>query len=194
MIYLPGDAKKEITLEIRTVIIDEVDTEDIAEELTRLLVALSDSDEPLDAKALDDIVLPDDRDDITLMTEAYIETDKGGNVVISYVENADDVQMQTDAKIIFHPSTPELIVMSKEGAINTFLSFEEGKTHVCVYETPYMPFRVYVESSLVENRLLDRGRLKLNYVLNVNDTPPQQFFIDVKIKDTAEDVLKDILK
>ena len=35
MIYTPGDAKKEITLEIRTVIIDEDDTEDIAEELTK---------------------------------------------------------------------------------------------------------------------------------------------------------------
>lgn len=193
MIYTPGDAKKEITLEIRTVIIDEDDTEDIAEELTRLLAALSDVDEVLDAPTLDDIILPEDRQEITLMTEAHIETDAGGNVVISYVENADDVQMQTDAKIVFHPNSPELIVMSKSGAMNTFLSFEEGKTHICTYETPYMPFRVYVESSLVENRLLERGRLKLNYVLNVNDTPPQQFFVDVKIKDVPEDILKDIL-
>ena len=193
MIYLPGDAKKEITLEIRTVIIDEVDTEDIAEELTRLLVALSDSDEPLDAKALDDIVLPDDRDDITLMTEAYIETDKGGNVVISYVENADDVQMQTDAKIIFHPSTPELIVMSKEGAINTFLSFEEGKTHICTYDTPFMPIKVYVAASRVDNRLLDLGRLKLNYVINLNDTPSQHFIVDVKIKESTPCALGEII-
>lgn len=193
MIYTPGDAKKEITLEIRTVIIDEDDTEDIAEELTKLLAALSDVDEPFDEQLLDDLVLPDDRREITLMTEAQIETDSRGNVVISYIENADDVQMQTDAKIIFHPSSRGLIVMSKSGAMNTFLSFEEGKTHICTYNTPYMPFKVYVESSLVENRLLERGRLKLNYVLNLNDTPPQQFFVDIKIKNPPEDTLKDIL-
>ena len=193
MIYLPGEPQKEITLEIKTVIIEEDDTEDIAEELTRLLAALSDADDEDVEELFDGIVRPDERDDIVLMTEAHIETDKSGNVVISYVENADDVQMYTDAKIVFHPSNPRLVIMSKSGAMNTFLSFEEGKTHICTYETPFMPFKIYVESGIVDNRLLDKGTMKLNYVLNVNDTPPQRFFIDIKIKDAPEDTLKNIL-
>ena len=193
MIYIPGEPKKEITLEIKTVIIEEEDTEDIAEELTRLLAALSDADDEDIEELFDGITGPDERENIVLMTEAHVETDESGNVVISYVENADDVQMYTDAKIVFHPSNPGLVIMSKSGAMNTFLSFEEGKTHICTYETPFMPFKIYVEAGIVDNKLLDKGTMKLNYVLNVNDTPPQQFFIDIKIKDAPEDTLKNIL-
>ena len=193
MIYSPGESKKEILLEIKTLIIDEENTDDIGEELTRLLAALSDNDDPaLDDSIIDEIFDEDHRDEITLSTEAGIETDGDGNVVISYVENADDVQMVTNAKIIFHPENAGLVIMSKSGAVNTFLSFEEGKMHICTYDTPFMPFKIYVDSNVVENRLLDRGRLKLNYVLNVNNTPPQHFIIDIKIKETPEDPFKDI--
>ena len=71
--------------------------------------------------------------------------------------------------------------MVKEGAINAYLSFEAGKTHVCTYDTPFMPFKIYVETRAVENRLHDLGYMHLNYVLNFADNPPQHFILDVEM-------------
>jgi uncharacterized beta-barrel protein YwiB (DUF1934 family) len=78
--------------------------------------------------------------------------------------------------------------MSKEGAISTVLSFEEGKTHICSYDTPFMPFKIYVTTQKLENRILESGRLKLDYILNINDTDPQHFIINVTVKDIPEDI------
>jgi hypothetical protein len=57
-----------------------------------------------------------------------------------------------------------------------------------------MPLKVYVTSSKVDNRLLNDGFMKLNYTLNINDTPPQHFIITVSIKDAPEDILGNILQ
>jgi uncharacterized beta-barrel protein YwiB (DUF1934 family) len=73
------------------------------------------------------------------------------------------------------------------------LSFEEGKMHVCAYDTPFMPFKVYVETNRLDNKLLEKGKLKLDYILNLNDTPPQHFIITVTAKETPEDTIKGLI-
>ena len=105
------------------------------------------------------------------------------------MENEDDEALKTRSRIIFNTRDPGLVAMTKEGAMKAILSFEEGKTHICTYDTPFMPIKVYVESRFVDNRLLTDGHLKLNYVINLNDTPPQHFIVEVNIKETSPDVL-----
>ena len=172
-------------------IIDEENPDLIGEELERLLFqAMRDelsNDEIIDALG------EDATDEIELCTEGYIETNGQGQIEISYMENEDDPITKTLSKVIFHPEEPSLLIMSKEGAIRTVLSFEEGKTHVCAYDTPFMPFKVYVATNKLNNRLLEAGKLKLDYILNINDTPPQHFIITITAKDAPEDVLGDIL-
>ena len=87
-----------------------------------------------------------------------------------------------------------LLIMTKKGAINSSLSFEEAKTHICSYVTPFMPFKVYVTTKRLENSLLKDGRLLLDYILNIDDTAPQHFIVDVEIKEAPEDVLRDFLR
>ena len=191
MIYNANEPKKEISLKIKTLIIDEENPDLIGEELERLLFqAMRDelsNDEIIDALG------EDATDEIELCTEGYIETNGQGQIEISYMENEDDPITKTLSKVIFHPEEPSLLIMSKEGAIRTVLSFEEGKTHVCAYDTPFMPFKVYVATNKLNNRLLEAGKLKLDYILNINDTPPQHFIITITAKDAPEDVLGDIL-
>lgn len=192
MLYNAKDAKKEISLKIKTLIIDEESPDLVSEELERLLFqAMRDelsNDEIIDALG------EDATDEIELCTEGTIETNERGQIEISYKENEDDPMTATLSKIIFHPEEPSLLIMSKEGAIRTVLSFEEGKTHVCAYDTPFMPFKVYVTTNKLNNRLLESGRIKLDYVLNINDTMPQHFIITVTAKDAPEDVLGKLIK
>ena len=57
-----------------------------------------------------------------------------------------------------------------------------------------MPFKVYVTTKRLENSLLKDGRLLLDYILNIDDTAPQHFIVDVEIKEAPEDVLRDFLR
>ncbi len=190
MIYTPKQKKKDILLDIKTVIIDESERPE-DQILAKLLTALADC-EDLDLSQVigekeEDI---DSVSEVSLSTEAVIETNHRGNIEISYKENEDDPQVASLAKIIFSPEDPGLVLMEKRGAIRSLLSFEEGKTHICEYETPFMPFKIYVTTEKVQNSLLQDGKLKLEYVLNVNDTPPQRFLIRISVKDSPEDPLK----
>lgn len=199
MIYTAGGERKEISLEIKTIVIDEVsEADDIAKELGEFLAMIERggiSDEGFDpASLLEERFGNDDNvDEIILRTEAEIFTDGHGNIVIEYNENEEDVQIATKAKIIFAPETPELVVMTKEGAMDAVLSFEEGKTHICQYKTPYMPIKVYVETKTVKNTLLSDGRLALDYTISLNDTDPQHFIISVKMKEAEIDTIRPLL-
>lgn len=187
MIYKPNDRSMEISLRISTVVIDE--SEILEKGLEKLFEkALTGAD--ISREELDDLCERELADEIELYTEGRIKTNKDGQIEIVYVENEDDPKMKALSRIIFDPASPELVVMTKSGAIKSSLSFEEGKTHVCTYLTPYMPFKVYINSLTVENRLLDRGTLKLDYVLNIDDTAPQHFRVDVEIKETPKDCLR----
>lgn len=192
MLYEPNAPEKEISLKIKTLVIDESNPDNLANDLERLLARAIEDGEISD-KELDRMLEFDEADEIELCTEAKIETNKNGQIEISYRENEDDPQMSTVSKIIFHPDHKELLAMSKQGAISTVLSFEEGKMHVCAYDTPFMPFKVYVNTNKLDNRLLENGKLKLDYILNMNDTAPQHFIITVSAKEMIEDPLKDFL-
>lgn len=192
MLYAKGEKMKEISLKVKTLIIDEENPNLIAEELERLLISAM-KDE-IDESEIIDALGGYATDEIELCTEAFIGTNESGQIEISYMENEDDEQLRTLSKIIFHPAAPSLLIMSKEGAISTVLSFEEGKTHICAYDTPFMPFKVYVTTKKLDNRLLDRGIIKLDYVLNINDTKPQHFIITVSAKEVSQDMLEEIFK
>lgn len=185
MIKIDKNEELSVSLKIRSLVIDSEELQGAEGEIAKLLQRIIDDASSLDDLA--DVISDDARDEMELCTEAVLRINAQDCIEIEYPENVDDEQMSTMSKIIFHPESPELVSMIKEGAINAYLSFEAGKTHVCTYDTPFMPFKIYVESRVVENRLLDLGVLHLNYVLNFADNPPQHFILDVEMKENAED-------
>ena len=190
MIEINKNEIKNISLKIKTVVIDPEAVDMGEEEILALLKKMANGENV--EKDVEEIMDSEAQSEIELCTEAEMTLNENGCIEISYMENEDDEQLKTQAKIIFSRENPSLVIMSKEGAMSAFLSFEEGKTHICTYDTPFMPIKVYVNASLVENKLLEEGTLKLNYILNLNDCAPQHFSVEVKIKEEPEDVLKEL--
>ncbi len=180
MIEIKKGEIKNISLKIKTVVIDSEELDMTAGDIVGFLTRIFDGEELSENEISD--VLGEDSSEIELCTEATLYINQEGSVDISYTENEDDEQLRTLSRIVFSPDDEGLVVMTKEGAMNAYLSFEQGKTHICTYDTPFMPIKVYVNTSVVDNRLLSDGELRLNYILNLNDTPPQHFIVDVKIR------------
>lgn len=191
MIYIPGQESKEISLRVLTTVLDEEEMLEMG--LTRLIDKLE-SGAVFTADELNELVDCECAEEIELLTTGRIRTNREGQVEIVYRENEDDPALKTLSRIIFAPDNPALVAMLKKGAVNSSLSFEEDKTHICTYVTPYMPFKVYVTSSKVDNRLLEEGFLYLEYILSIDDTSPRHFKVSVEINETGEDPLKDFLK
>ena len=175
--------EKIVSLKIKTLVVDPDRLDGEEEEIVRMLRRLIEDDADAISE-LDQMIDEESSDEMELCTEATVRINGDGCFEIEYPENEDDEQMRCISKIIFHPDSPELVSMTKEGAIRTYLSFEAGKTHICTYDTPFMPFKIYVHSGAVSNRLLDRGYLHLNYVLNFQDNPPQNFILDIEMKES----------
>ncbi|MBE6584642.1 MAG: DUF1934 domain-containing protein [Ruminococcaceae bacterium] len=184
MIEINKNQEINVSLKIKTLVVDPEELDGIDEEIVSILERIIEDDlscmEELEA------VLGDQaREEMELCTEAVLRINADGCVEIEYLENEDDEQMRAISRIIFHPQSPALVSMTKEGAVRTFLSFEEGKTHICTYDTPFMPLKIYVESRAVDNRLLECGSLHLNYVLNFQNDTPRHFVVDIDMKETA---------
>ena len=187
MIYTPGEKSKEITIRVVTTVLDE---DEMLEMGLNKLIEKLESGKVFTADELEKLVDCECVEEIELMTTGRIRTNREGQVEIVYRENEDDPALKTLSRIIFDPENPSLVAMIKKGAVNSSLSFEEDKTHICTYVTPYMPFKVYVASSKVDNRLLEAGILELEYILIIDDTSPRHFTVTVEIKENCEDTLK----
>jgi len=185
MITIDKNQEKKVSLTIKTLVVDPEELDSADEEIVRILQRIID-DDVSSMDELEEILGDEGREELEFCTEAILRINGEGCVEIEHFENEDDVQLRTLSKIIFHPDTPELVSMTKEGAIHTYLSFEEGRTHICTYDTPFMPFKIYVESRTVDNRLLECWHLHLNYVLNFQGDPPRHFIVDVEMKEPQD--------
>ncbi len=191
MIELKENEVKSISLKIKTIVIDSEGVDVSAEEMVELLQRIFDGDN-VSEQEIEDVIGEDGETEIELCTEAEMYINGEGSIEISYMENEDDEQLKTHSKIIFSEDEPELVIMTKDGAMSAVLSFEEGKQHICTYDTPFMPIKVYVDSKLVDNRLMSDGEMRLNYILNLNDTEPQHFALEIKIKENEPDFLGEL--
>ena len=187
MIINPNETK-DIILSIKTTVIDPEEGVPGTDEILAMMKRIVEG-ENVSETEVSELLGEDSVSELELCTEAKMSMNAKGGVEISYMENEDDEALKTRSRIIFNTRDTGLVAMTKEGAMKAILSFEEGKTHICTYDTPFMPIKVYVESKFVDNRLLTDGHLKLNYVINLNDTPPQHFIVEVNIKETSPDIL-----
>jgi uncharacterized beta-barrel protein YwiB (DUF1934 family) len=58
--------------------------------------------------------------------------------------------------------------MLRSGPVRTALTFEEGKRHYCLYNTPLSDFEVCVRAVRVHNRLLKEGEIYLDYLIEIH--------------------------
>ncbi|MBR2311910.1 MAG: DUF1934 domain-containing protein [Clostridia bacterium] len=100
--------------------------------------------------------------------------DDGNRISISYKEGEITGMDNSRTTLSFQKSEPVLITMTRDGSVRTALVFEEGQRHLCVYQTPFMPFEVAVKTRQVENRIEENGTLHLLYTVELKGANAEQ--------------------
>ena len=100
--------------------------------------------------------------------------DDGARFSVSYKESELTGMAGAVTSLSFLKKEPGLVTMVRSGTMRTALVFEEGRRHLCVYETPLMPFEVSVHTKKVKNRLLTDGTLTLDYAVELRGANAEQ--------------------
>lgn len=86
----------------------------------------------------------------------------------------------------FEPSNPDLVSMVRTGPVRTAMTFEEGKRHICLYNTPFSEFEVCVRTIKVNNRLLEENRLELDYLIEIHGAQAEHCKMTVTVRPGTE--------
>lgn len=109
---------------------------------------------------------------IELMMEGRYHDD-GTRVTISYKEGELTGMKDARTSISFQKNEPCLVTMTRDGAVRTAMIFEPGQRHLCMYQTPYMPFELAVATKRVENHIEENGTLHLIYTAEIKGANAQ---------------------
>ena len=96
-----------------------------------------------------------------LLTSTY-------RVELVYAESELTGMQGSMTAIGFDRANPNLVSMMRTGPVRTAMTFEEGKRHICLYNTPFSEFEVCVRTLKVNNRLLEENRLELDYLIEIH--------------------------
>lgn len=117
----------------------------------------------------------------TLTTDCTI-ADKGGRIEIEYEESEITGMEGAKTKVVTDKASPELISILREGSVSTALVFEAGKRHHCVYETPFFPIELCVNTLSLENKLTyEGGYFSAEYLIEMNGMLAEKTHITVTI-------------
>ncbi len=124
----------------------------------------------------------DEEQEIALNTEGFMNLD-GDRVELVYEESEITGMEGSRTSVVFDKSNSGLVSMLRDGSVSTALVFEKGKRHHCVYNTPIMPFEICVRTLRVENNVLDEGRLKLDYIIEIRGAKAERTKFELEIKE-----------
>lgn len=117
----------------------------------------------------------------TLTTDCTI-ADKGSRIEIEYEESEITGMQGSKTKVFFDKKNPLLVSILREGAVSTALVFEEGRRHLCVYETPYFPIELCVSTLSLENTLnYNGGSMHAEYLVEMNGVLAEKTIITISI-------------
>lgn len=123
-----------------------------------------------------------DVDCTTLTTECTI-ADKGGKIEIEYGESEITGMEGATTRVVFDKKEPTLVSILREGSVSTALVFEESKRHHCVYQTPYFPIEMCINTITLENGLsYEGGRLVAEYLVEMNGILAEKTQITLTVK------------
>jgi len=119
---------------------------------------------------------------LVMTTEGRLDI-KQNKAFLSYNESELTGMEGSKTRIEFSIDTPGIISMTRSGTVSTILVFEQYKRHICVYQTPYMPFEVCVNTLTVDNKLLSEGKIYLDYLVEIRGASIEHNKLCIEIKD-----------
>lgn len=147
--------------------------------------------DPAEKNANDNFPLEDEEDydgnePLEILTEGSLFVSKEGRVTLSYTETELSGMEGAKTSVVFDKGNEGLVSMMRSGTVNTALVFEEGNRHICVYQTPYMPFELCVHTLKVENRLLEEGKLYLDYIIEFRGAKAEHNLFTLTVRDSLD--------
>ena len=125
---------------------------------------------------------PDDDGEIEIYTEGRLRV-TSERVSLTYEETEITGMEGSKTVVSYLKSQPELVTMSRTGAVNTALVFEPRTRHICNYNTPYMPFELCVRTLSMDNRLESDGEFALEYIIEIRGATAEHNTLFLKIFD-----------
>lgn len=165
--------KRNVMITIRT------ERSQVAEEL------FAEFDEALLERLLTAEVEPESQESTEMMVEGRLVTG-ASRVEVVYDESAASGMGGSVTTIGFDRSHPGLISMMRTGTIYSAFVFEEGKRHVSVYDTPFSSFDICVRTLRVQNELLQKGRLGLEYLIEIHGAQAERCRMEITVRKFEE--------
>ena len=102
-----------------------------------------------------------------LMTEGTMALTEDG-IVLSYEES--ELTGMEGTTTTFEVKGPR-VTLTRSGAVNSQMVFEEGRQHTSLYETPFGELSVDIQTSELKHNLSERGGLmEIKYSIAVEHT------------------------
>ena len=120
--------------------------------------------------------------DDTVETTLYGEiSTRGSTFCIRYEEESEGMG-GVFTEVSFDLAKPKEISISRSGALESCMYFEEGKRHICVYDTGIMPFEICIFSRTVDNQLATSGILNLVYLIEIKGACAQKTVFKMEVE------------
>ena len=108
-----------------------------------------------------------DPDETELMTEGTMALTEDG-MVLSYEES--ELTGMEGTTTTFEVKGPR-VTLTRSGAVNSQMVFEEGRQHTSLYETPFGELTVDIQTSRLRHNLTERGGvMEIKYSIAVEHT------------------------
>ena len=121
------------------------------------------------------------KDVIEFMSLGSYEEDNG-KIIIKYDECV--ALGVENAKTTLTVSKDGVVTISRTGEVNNNLVIEQGKRHICQYQTLYGDITMGIYGDYVKNKLsLPKGSLKMQYTIDVNSSTLSKNKVDIKISE-----------
>ncbi len=120
-----------------------------------------------------------DPDATELMTEGTLCLTENG-MILSYEET--ELTGMEGTTTTFELSGPR-VTLTRSGAVNSQMVFEEGRQHTSLYETPYGELSVDIQTSVLKHNLSERGGiLEIKYSIAVEHTVTGRNMFKIRVK------------
>lgn len=138
----------------------------------------------IDDEELNEEQVMESGDELEMTVDGFL-SDEGDKVEITYEESELTGMEGASTKVYFEKSTPELLTMLRGGSVTTAMVFEAGRRHICIYETPIMPFELCIYTRKIKNELLSEGRLSLDYIVEFKGAQAERTVFELEIEEKA---------
>ena len=120
-----------------------------------------------------------DPDETELMTEGTMALTEDG-MVLSYEES--ELTGMEGTTTTFEVKGPR-VTLTRSGAVNSQMVFEEGRQHTSLYETPFGELSVDIQTSTLKHNLSERGGLmEIKYSIAVEHTVTGRNCFKIRVK------------